>query len=285
VLKQLQATTTEKIRVCSRKPEQLKDLAAKGIEVVAADFSDKASLNAIFKDVTALFLNVPIVEDMVEQHANAVQAAKSQGVRHIVKLSVMGTEFRDSVEKKLLNAHFKGETIIRESGVGYTILRPNAFHQNFTTYHGAEIASVGKMHNICGRGKISFIDVRDIAKIIAKAMTETEKHHNKTYSISGPEAISYAEAAAMITEITGKPVAYVNLPYDAMASALLGYGLSQFYVDCVMNLYENFAGGWHSLIIPSTEDLLGCPPIPLKTALREMFASLESASAGARRGV
>eukprot|EP00275_Glaucocystis_incrassata_P001934 EC124344.1.p1 GENE.EC124344.1~~EC124344.1.p1 ORF type:complete len:107 (+),score=19.12 EC124344.1:301-621(+) len=80
------------VKALARSPSKLADIAAKGVEVVAGDLSDPASLLTAFKGVTAVFLNVAISEDMVQQHQNAVDAAKATGVRSIVKLSVTGTE-------------------------------------------------------------------------------------------------------------------------------------------------------------------------------------------------
>ena len=90
--------------------------------------------------------------------------------------------------------HRKVEDKLKATGISYTILRPNSFHQNVVTYFAPNIRTQGVFYSSMGDTRVSFVDVRDIALAAAKALAGGE-HAGKTYELNGPEALSYSEVA------------------------------------------------------------------------------------------
>jgi len=90
--------------------------------------------------------------------------------------------------------HRKVEDKLKATGISYTILRPNSFHQNVVTYFAPSIRTQGVFYSSMGDERVGFVDVRDIAVVAAKALAGGE-HAGKTYELNGPEALSYSEVA------------------------------------------------------------------------------------------
>jgi NmrA-like family len=130
-----------------------------------------------------------------------VRAAKDAGVRHVVFLSLLG------VEKNQVVPHAKVERFILEAGVPHTFLRPSFFMQNLSTTHRDDIREHHEIFVPAGQGRTGFIDARDIAAVAARTLLE-DGHEGKVYDLTGSEALTYAEVAALITEVLGRPIRY-----------------------------------------------------------------------------
>ena len=145
--------------------------------------------------------------------SNLVNEAKKAGVKYIVKQSVLGADLEPAITPSRL--HRQAEKIIEESGIPFTFLRPNFFMQNFVTFYSHFIKTQGAFYVPAGDATASFVDVRDIAAVAVQALNGnkngTGKHTRKTYDITGGEAISYGQAAEMLSKEIGKKVNYVNI--------------------------------------------------------------------------
>lgn len=121
---------------------------------------------------------------------NLVEAAKVAGVRHFVKLSAYGADF--APEFYIAKSHRESEEAIEATGIAFTHLRPNVFMQNFSNYYGPMIRSEGKLYLAHGDGRVSFIDVRDVATVAVEVLTRPG-HEGQSYTLTGSEALSYNE--------------------------------------------------------------------------------------------
>ena len=130
-----------------------------------------------------------------------VRAAKDAGVRHVVFLSLLG------VEKNQVEPHAQVERFILEAGLPHTFLRPSFFMQNLSTTHRDDIREHGELFVPAGQGRTGFIDARDIAAVGARTLLE-DGHEGKAYDLTGSEALTYAEVAALFTEVLGRPIRY-----------------------------------------------------------------------------
>jgi uncharacterized protein YbjT (DUF2867 family) len=180
-----------------------------------------------------------------------VAAAKSAGVKHIVKISTQGAD-EDST-----SPHGAVEKSIRDSGLTYTILRPNFYMQNYTVQQAGSIKHQGAFYEPADEGKSSFIDTRDIAAVAVKALTE-KGHEGKSYVLTGGQALDRHEVAAAISAAIGKPVKFVNVD-DA--------GLRQAMADAPPKLTELMSvlmgyvrANYTGAISPDVEKLLGRKP-------------------------
>ena len=188
----------------------------KEVEFVEMDYNKPETLATAFKDADKLFLNTPYQPDMVELTTNLVaEAAKSGTIEHIVKLSVIEAEAEPEIT--ISHLHRQAEKIIEESGIPFTFLRASGFMQNFVNVFGSSIKSKGAFYIPAGDGKFSLVDVRDIAAVGVKVLTDDQydRHNGKAYSLTGPEALSYGEAAEILSKEVGKKISYVNIPEEA----------------------------------------------------------------------
>src|SRR5688572_14122484 len=181
---------------------------AKGINAVVIDYNQPETLRAAFQECETLFLLGPNALNQIELELNAVDAAKAAGVRHIVKQSVMGAA---DESYSLANIHRPVERAIETSGLAWTFVRPNAFMQNADTFMAPTIRAESVFYSASGQARISHVDVRDIAAVVVAALT-TRGHEGKSYTLSGPEALSYDDLADQLTSALGRHIRHVSLP-------------------------------------------------------------------------
>lgn len=114
------------------------------------------------------------------------------------------------------------------------------------------------MYFPAGKAKACFIDTRDIAAIAVKALTEPG-HEGKEYTLTGPEDLSYAEVAAIIGEVSGRQIRYVDVPEDAARQAMLAGHLPEWLVDVILELNAWSRKGGAAEITSTVQDILGRP--------------------------
>jgi uncharacterized protein YbjT (DUF2867 family) len=183
VIKQLSsATPPVNIKAAVHSVENAKRVKDDGIRVVLIDYNNPETIRNAFKKVDKLFSLTRDSPTMVELASNVVTEAKNAGIKHIVRLSAKGADER--AESPSLRQHRQEEKIIEESGIPYTTLRPNEFMQNFINLHSPSIKGNNAFYMAVGDAKVSIVDVRDIAAVAVKALTEDgndDRHNGKVY--------------------------------------------------------------------------------------------------------
>ncbi len=243
------------VRALVHTPEKAKIVEGPGVEIVFGDYDDPASLDAAMQGVEALFLLVFPSPDGQRQPDNLIAAANEAGVRRIVKLSALGAA-ADS-PSMLGRWQHESEQRVAASGLAFTHLQPHSFMQNFFNFAPA-IAEQGAIYAPMKDGRISAVDVRDIAEVAAAVLTE-DGHEGKTYVLTGPEAISYADAARALSEVLGRTVSYVDVPPDAARQGMVDAGLPSWLASEMVALYEIFAAGYAADVSPAVEEITGSP--------------------------
>ena len=231
VVKQL-SSAGQKVRAAVRSTSSDK---LKGVELVEMDYNKPETLATAFKDADKLFLLTPNSSKAAEFASNLVTEAKKAGIKHIVKQSLMGAD--QDVDLDHLHLHRKAEKVIEESGIPFTFLRPNDFMQNFVNFYGPSIRSKNAIYLPAEDAKVSFVDVRDIAAVAVKALTDDEnsRHNGKAYTITGPEALSYYQAAEILSNATGKKIAYVNVSEEVLRQGMKDMGVDDWSINNSQN--------------------------------------------------
>jgi uncharacterized protein YbjT (DUF2867 family) len=160
--------------------------------------------------------------------------------------------------------HREEEKIIEESGIPFTFLRPTAFMQNFITQFSYTIRTQDTFYAPAGDGKVSFVDARDVASVSVITLTtnDNQQHIGKAYAITGQEAISYEQAAEILSKEVGKRVSYVNIPKeDAQKGMKENSGLDDWIVDAIMEFYSIIREGHASQTSNIVEQITGRKPI------------------------
>ena len=250
-------TAGVRVRALLRNPNSAGEIKGPLVEVAVGDFLNPASLDAALRGVDKAFLIPPTNPRSVEMQGNFIRAAKRAGTRHVVKLSVNGADVNSPV--RVARWHAEGEKELEASGIPFTHLRPNAFMQNFLGL-APTIVSQGEFYQPAADGKVSHIDVRDIAAVAAKALTGNG-HQGKTYVITGPEALSYDEAASKISKAIGRPVKYVNVTPEDFKKSLLGWGIPEFMADGLNEFYAAIRAGYCAVVTTTVEEVTQRKPV------------------------
>jgi len=254
-----------RVRALLRNPNSAGEIKGPLVEVAVGDFLNPASLDAALQGVEKAFLIPPTDPRSVEMQVNFIRAAKRAGTRHVVKLSVNGADVNSPV--RVARWHAEGEKELEASGIPFTHLRPNAFMQNLLGL-APTIVSQGEFYQPAADGKVSHIDVRDIAAVAAKALTENG-HQGKTYVITGPEALSYDEAASKISKAIGKPVKYVNVTPEDFKKSLLGWGIPEYMADGLNEFFAAIRAGYCAVVTNTVEEVTKRKPISFDDFVRD----------------
>lgn len=205
-----------------------------GFSVIIGDFNDPDSLDKAFTGIDSLFLLTSPSPDQVAQQSNALVAAQKAGVQKIVKVSAIGTAPDSSVQ--LFRWHAETEEQIRTSGINHAFLHPQSFMQNFFQYIPG-IQNQNAFHAPMRDSQVPMIDARDIGMVAAKILSE-DGHEGKTYTLTGPEPISYQQIAELFTKQLGRPIQYVDVPVEAAEKAMREMGMPDWLVSDLITLNQ-----------------------------------------------
>jgi uncharacterized protein YbjT (DUF2867 family) len=229
------------------------------VKVIQIDYNEPETVRGALNDVDKLFLLTPDVPNAADLASNVVIEAKKAGIRQIVKQSVMGADLEADVGTMRL--HRQVEKFIEQSGIPFTFLRPNEFMQNFVNFHSPSIKGNNAFYIPLEDAKVSLVDVRDIAAVAVKSLIDEDKHKNKTYLITGPEALSYHQVAEILSNATGRKINYVNISDEEARAAMKEIGMSDWLINTVSELYDYFRKGKASEISPAVKEVTGKKPI------------------------
>ncbi len=237
--------------------------------LVQVDNNKPDTLSPAFKGVDKLFLLTPFQSNMVDLTSNLVNEAKNAGVKYIVKQSVLGADAEPGITPGRL--HKQAEKIVEESGIPFTFLRPNFFMQNFITFYSHFIKTQGAFYVPAGDAKVSFVDVRDIAAVAVQALSKNGggKHTGKAYDITGGEALSYGQAAEILSKEVGKKVNYVNVSDEDARKGMKDMGVDEWTINSMIELFEITRAGYVSDISPAVEQVTGNKPITFSQFARD----------------
>jgi uncharacterized protein YbjT (DUF2867 family) len=253
--------------------------ASPGVATLIADFADKASLAKALQGIDAVYLVCSPIPQLVELESNVIDACQQAGVGFVVLNSALGA---GDFPKSFPSWHRKVEDKLKASGLQYTIFRPNSFMQNIAAYNAPSIRAQGAFYLAMGDAKLSLIDVRDIAVILANSLANPAAFAGETIELNGPEAFSYTEIAAKISRVAGRAVQYVNIPEEAQRKGMLDLGMPEWQVNALLELQQYYTvAGKGADVNPPIKDFLGRAPITLDQYLNENKDVFRCQTAGA----
>lgn len=225
-----------------------------GVEKVVFDYADDASVRLALAGVDGMFvLAPPGMEHQVERWGSLFAHAKAAGVRHVVLMTAKGAG-EDT-------PHGQGEATLKASGLGWTLLRPTFFAQNFATYSGETIRREGAFYYPAGEGRAAFVDVRDIAAVAAQVLVDPGAHAGKSYELTGPAALSMSEVAEELSGVLGRTIRYVDPGEEGYRKALESNGLPPALAGMFTYLYAVVVkNGWAAGTSDDVANVLGRAP-------------------------
>jgi uncharacterized protein YbjT (DUF2867 family) len=254
------------VRAMVRKPENAEGLPREGVEVVLGDFSDLGSLESAMTDIDAVFMISFEHPEILELQGNVIAAARQAGVRIVARLSSASAD--PGSDTPLIRTHGEGDLQLARSGVPYVLLRPQWFNQNFLTYCPGGVVGLP-----AGAARLAFVDTRDIAAVAIKALSEPG-HEGRSYVLTGPEALSHAEVAALLSRATGRRFVYEDVPPEAYRRSLLEGGASEHQADAVSGLLAEVRRRGVAEVHDDIERVLGRPAISFGQFARDYAEAL-----------
>lgn len=256
-------------------PDKAAAARDEGVDAVCFDYRDEASLRAAFTGCRKLFLLGPHALEQTAYELRAVAAAQAVGVEHVVKLSVMGAEAEDF---SLARVHRPVERALSASAMRWTFVRPNSFMQNVETYMGATLRAESTFYSASGEGRISHVDVRDVAAVVVRALLDA-RHENRAYTLTGPRAWTYDELASTLSDTLGRPIRHVNLPPEALDAAMRESGMPEPLVDRMLDLERYYREGRAATVTDDVRLVTGVPARRFPVYLTEAAAALRPETA------
>ena len=248
----LLAQRGEPVRVLVRAPEKATALAQAGADVAVGDLDVPATIDAAMHGVSAVVLVSPAIP---AQELNVVASAVRAGAGHVVKITS-----KASADSPI--ARRRGQAEIEHgliaSGLGYTLLRNNAYMQNLLMA-GPSIAETSSFGSAARDGRVGMIDARDVAAVATQIAAAPAPHAGKTYWPTGPEAITFAEAAAALSKLLGRPVTFHPLTVEEQTQAMIDIGLPGSLAAMNAQAVALFAEGEADYVTDDVRSILGRP--------------------------
>jgi NAD(P)H dehydrogenase (quinone) len=228
-----------RIVALARNPEKAGDLADRGVQVRQADYSAPETLVAALQGVEKLlFVSGSEAGQRIPQHQNVVDAARQAGVRLIAYTSILNA---DNTNMLLAAEHKATEKMIRESGIPFVLLRNSWYLENYTG-NLASTVEHGVLLGSADEGRLNAATRADLAAAAAEVIAG-EGHEGRIYELGGDVAFTLPELAETISRESGRPVEYRNLPEDAYAEALVGFGLPEGFARVLADSDRGIARG------------------------------------------
>jgi uncharacterized protein YbjT (DUF2867 family) len=229
-------TLTERgvaVRAFVRDPDRAARAFGPDVQLATGDFADRGSLDRALTGVDRMFLACGNVPGQVAYECAAVDAAAAAGVSRVVKLSGPGA----SPDSPLVFERWHGEIErhLAASGLPRVLLRPRTYLTNLLAY-ARGVTETGMLFAPAGTAAISFVDPRDVGAAAAECLTG-DGHEGRTYTLTGPEAITYERVAAELSAATGRTITYGSVGDEQARQAMTADGLPPMVADAVVAIF------------------------------------------------
>ncbi|WP_026531855.1 SDR family oxidoreductase [Arthrobacter sp. H41] len=224
--------------------------------VLQSSYSDRAASRAALEGVGTLFM-VSASEDVdrLGQHRAFVDSAKEAGVRHLVYTSFLGAA-PDAVFT-LARDHFATEEYIRAAGIDYTFLRDSFYSDLMPALAGAD----GIIRGPAGNGRVAVVTRADIVRTAATVLRDPAAHRNRTYDLTGPEALTLTEIARTLREARGTPVIFFNEALAEAYESRKSFGAADWQVEAWVSTYTAIAANELAVVSSDIETITGRRPL------------------------
>jgi NAD(P)H dehydrogenase (quinone) len=276
----LERDPDRRLTLVTRSPDKLAHRVGGNVEVRRGDYTDPASLDAAYAGGGVLLLISGLnLGRRVDEHRNAISAAKKAGISHIVYTSVVGV----NPNNPALSAkdHYLTEQDLRASGIPFVALRDGLYSEIITNFVIRAALPFGRFNMAAGEGRIAPVSKPDVVRCVTECLLNVEHHAGSVYEISGPELLGLAEIAALASEHHGTTIAYDPVSPEERLAFLDSIGYPRTYdpdmplsadghmwaSDELVSADIAIAQGYQCILSSHVEMITGRKPEPL----REVF--------------
>lgn len=230
--------------------------------VVEAEYGDReAMVRALDRLDTLLLVSASESADRMAQHRAAVDAAAEAGVGHVVYTSFLGAA--PDCTFTLGRDHWATEQLVRDAGLGFTFLR-DSLYLDFVPHLAGED---GVIRGPAGDGRLAGVAREDIARVAVAALLDPDAHRGATYDLTGPEAFTLTEAAAVLGEATGRDVTFHDETVEEAYASRAPYDAPQWQLDAWVSTYTAIRAGELATVSDDVRRVTGRDPVSLRELL------------------
>ena len=243
------------------------------VELAVGDFADRGSIERALSGTDRLFLACGNVEEQIEYECTVIDAAAAAGIGRVVKLS--GPDA--AIDSPLVFERWHGaiEQHLADSGLPPVLLRPRTYMTNLLAYAGT-VAQTGMIFAPAGTAAISFVDPRDVGRVAAECLIG-DGHEGRTYTLTGPEAITFERVAGELSAATGRAVTYVDVTDEDARRAMIADGLPPMVADAIVAIFAAQRAGSMVSTTETIRDLTGRAPRTITDFARDYAGAFRPA--------
>lgn len=275
----LERVPPAEVVLCTRTPDALEELAARGAAVRYADYDRPESLPAAFAGGTSLLLiSTGDLGRREAQHRAAIAAAAAAGIQRIAYTSIVSPMEANPAAPAA--SHRATERALRESGLAWTFLR-NSLYAEFQVTEALQCLATGRLVHNRGDGRVAYVSREDCAAAAA-AVLETAGHERVAYDITGPELFGAAELAALYSQLGGRLVEVVGVDDETFRAGIVGDATGDdhaiYGAELVTSVGRAIREGHLSACSNAVAELTGRPPLGLRDLLAPRREELRAAA-------
>jgi len=233
-----------------------------GATVAEASYLDRDAVRRALDGLdVVLMVSAAEAEDRLDEHRAFVDAAADAGVRHLVYISFFGAA--PDATFTLARDHHVTEQHIEQSGMAWTHVRDNLYADFIPALAGAD----GVIRGPADDGRVSAVAQDDVAAAVTAVLLDPAPHEGRTYSLTGPEALTLSEAAATMSRVLGRPCTFVDETVEEAYASRASYGAPGWQLDAWVSTYTAIASGELAAVTGDVERLTGHAPMSLADLL------------------
>jgi uncharacterized protein YbjT (DUF2867 family) len=263
-----------RVRALVGSPEEGKALQAENVEIVVGDCETPSTFAHTLDGADVAMMITRNSLKFLEMEMNFINAARAARMGRVVKLSALGADANDETQVK--RAHGQAEEFLKQSGLEWTILRPHFFMQN-VLWFADEIRSRGTLSLPMKSARFAIVDYRDIAAVAARCLTQSG-HEGRTYTLSGPELLSFYDVAVKLSRALGVPVRYNDIQPDEFRDLLISLGRPAWHAESITRSYVLMSRAATEELSADVEHVLGRRPTPFDKVAEDYARLLRAGS-------
>ncbi|GAA5217125.1 SDR family oxidoreductase [Corallincola platygyrae] len=258
--------------VMVRKAEAAAKFDLEDSQIRLGDYGDITAMTQAMTGVKKIYVAMPAHPSYRQWIENVLTAAKTAGIQQIVKLSGMGA--KADAGSEIIRVHAATDEMVKASGINYTLVQPNSFFQNL---YGslATINEMGMFFLPLADAKQSVVDIRDVGAVVVAALTQ-EGHEGEVYQLSGPQALTFAEQADIISRAVGKEIRYVAVSGEDAAAEMKQAGVDDWLAEHLAEIMVWFSEGHYACVTDDVARATGKPARSFEAFAKEFAKAVQA---------